>query len=221
MNYEEWKALYEAISKDMGFSKAKDLEAAKLLKELVNPQPPRVLREIISGKTVCIYGAGRSLEDVKNFPSTAKIAADGATTYLLERGILPEVVVTDLDGRIEDLLEASRKGSIVVMHAHGDNMDKLKLHASRFRKVIPTCQCRPPKGVYNFGGFTDGDRAVFMASHMGARKINLYGMDFGEVGKYSFSRDTPWKRKKLKWGKMLIDYLRDKKGIQIVEGEHG
>ncbi len=221
MDYEEWRALYEAISKDLGLSKTRDLEAAMLLRGLVKPLPLSELRRLIHGKTVHIYGAGSSLEEVRDFPPTTKISADGATTYLMEQGVLPEVVVTDLDGRIEDLLEASERGSIAVIHAHGDNMDKLRLYAPRFRRVIPTCQCRPPPGVHNFGGFTDGDRAVFMASHLGAKRIVLHGMDFGEVGKYSFSMDTPWKRKKLKWGKKLIDYLRDKKDIQIVEGEHG
>lgn len=221
MDYQEWKTLYAAISRDLGFSVRKDLEAAELLRDLVKPLPLRDLSRLIRGKTVCVYGAGDSLEKVKNFPSTTKIAADGATTYLIEKGARPEVVVTDLDGMMEDILEAHRRGSLVVVHAHGDNVPELRKYVPLFGRVIPTCQCRPPEGVYNFGGFTDGDRAVFMSAHLGAKKIVLYGMDFVGVGRYSFSSDTPWKRKKLKWGKMLIEYLREEKHVNIVEVKDG
>ena len=42
------------------------------------------------------------------------------------------------------------------------------------------------KYVHNFGGFTDGDRAVFLAVQLGAKKLILAGMDFGKVvSKYS------------------------------------
>lgn len=221
MDYEEWKPFYKAILKDFGFLEEKDLEAAFLLRDLVNPLPLSFLTERIKDKVVCVYGAGDSLERVKNFPHHLKITADGSTSYLIKRGVTPDVVVTDLDGRLIDIVAAHRRGSIIVLHAHGDNMDKLRSHASKFGRVIPTCQCRPPEGVYNFGGFTDGDRAVSMAAHLGARKVILYGMDFEKVGRYSFSADTPIKRKKLKWGKRLIEYLKDKKGVEIVEGENG
>jgi hypothetical protein len=221
MEYQEWKPLYQAVSRDMGFTEGKDLEAARLLRDLVKPLPLEELVRLIRGKTVSVYGAGESLERVKSFPSTTKIAADGATTYLLEMGALPEVVVTDLDGRVEDILEAHHRGAVVVVHAHGGNIPQLRRYAPLFERAVPTCQCRPPRGVYNFGGFTDGDRAVFMSAHFGAEKIVLYGMDFREVGRYSFSPDTPWKRKKLKWGKILIDYLREEKKVNIVEVEDG
>ena len=106
----------------------------------------------------------------------------------------------------------------MVIHAHGDNLDKIKAYAREFTRVIPTCQCKPLGNLQNFGGFTDGDRAVFLAVHFKAREIVLYGMDFEGVGKYSFSKDTSIKRKKLKWGKRLIDYLRQKGDIKITEG---
>jgi hypothetical protein len=215
MDYEEWRGFYKAILKDLGFSREKDIEAARVLKDLVEPLPLEVLEKEIAGRRVCIYGAGQSLEEVKEFPAWVKIAANGATSYLLEKGVVPEVIVTDLDGKLEDLYRANSRGSIMVIHAHGDNIDKIRTHASRFRRVVPTCQCRPFDGLHNFGGFTDGDRAVFMAVHLGAREIVLYGMDFKGVGRYSFSGDTLRKRKKLKWGKKLIDYLKAKSRVKI------
>ena len=44
--------------------------------------------------------------------------------------------------------------------------------------VIGTTQIEPISDVYNFGGFTDGDRAVFLAEHFGAKEIELVGFDF-------------------------------------------
>lgn len=215
MEYEEWRGLYKAILRDLGFSEEKDLEAARVLKSLVKPLPLEALREKIAGRKVGIYGAGQSLEKVERFPQDTRIAADGATSYLLEKGVVPEVVVTDLDGKLEDLYKANRWGSIMVIHAHGDNTSKIRTHAPGFTRVVPTCQCRPFQGVYNFGGFTDGDRAVYMAEHLGAKEIVLYGMDFKGIGRYSFSRDTPMKRKKLKWGKKLIHYLKKRSRVRI------
>jgi hypothetical protein len=218
MDYAEWRIFYKDLLEDFGFSEKEDIKAARILNNLVEPLPLDVLEEKIADKRVCIYGSGNSLEEVEDFPGCTRIAVDGATSYLLGKGVVPEVVVTDLDGRIEDLYKANRKGSIMVIHAHGDNIDKIKACVPRFTRVIPTCQGKPFAGLQNFGGFTDGDRAVFMAEHLKAREILLYGMDFGGVGKYSFSEDTPVKRKKLKWGKRLIDYLTQKGDVKITEG---
>lgn len=218
MDYAEWQILYKNILKDFGFSEEGDIKAARILNDIVEPLPLEVLEEKIAGKKACVYGSGQSLEEVEDFPRCTRIAANGATSYLLGKGVVPEVVVTDLDGRIEDLYKANREGSIMVIHAHGDNIDKIRAHAQRFSRAIPTCQCMPFGKLQNFGGFTDGDRAVFLAVHFKAKETVLYGMDFEGVGRYSFSRDTPRKRKKLKWGKKLIDYLRTKSNVKIVEG---
>ena len=65
----------------------------------------------------------------------------------------------------------------------------------------------------NFGGFTDGDRCVFLAEYFNASKIVLIGMDFGqEIGKYSkhkvMNRKT--KIKKLKFGKRITRMVCNK-----------
>jgi uncharacterized Rossmann fold enzyme len=61
-----------------------------------------------------------------------------------------------------------------------------------------TVQCQPSEGIYNFGGFTDGDRAVFLAKEMGAASIDLLGCDFDDQSV------TPRKKKKLAWARKLI-----------------
>ncbi len=211
MHYEEWRSIYREILADFGFSEEEDRAAARLLAELVEPLPPSVLESLISGRRVNIFGAGPSLERLRRIPGGTRIACDGATSFLLEHGAVPEIIVTDLDGRVEDLLEANARGSVVVIHAHGDNREKLRRYAPLFANVVATTQARPFDEVHNFGGFTDGDRAVFLAEHFKAREIYLYGMDFhSEVGRYSFSRESQVKRKKLLWGERLIRLLEER-----------
>ncbi|NOZ58786.1 MAG: DUF115 domain-containing protein [Euryarchaeota archaeon] len=216
MNYEEWRSIYIEILADFGFSEEEDRSAAELLARLVRrPLPLRVLESLISGRRVNVFGAGPSLERLEHLPEGTAIACDGATSFLLERGAVPEIIVTDLDGRVEDLLEANARGSVVVIHAHGDNRERLRRYAPLFVNAIATTQAQPLRGVHNFGGFTDGDRAVFLAEHFNAKEIYLYGMDFhSEVGRYSFSRDSERKRKKLLWAERLIKLL-EKRGAPI------
>ena len=86
----------------------------------------------------------------------------------------------------------------MVVHAHGDNMEALGKEVPRLKRVIGTTQSKPLKNVYNFGGFTDGDRGVFLAKEMGARSITLIGFDFRD------ENVTPLKKKKLVWAEKLI-----------------
>jgi hypothetical protein len=71
----------------------------------------------------------------------------------------------------------------------------------------------PIENVYNFGGFTDGDRSVFMADEMGARMIVLVGMDLTEqTTKYSAGKiaNEDLKGKKLKRARQLLEMLSKK-----------
>ena len=53
-----------------------------------------------------------------------------AVAVLMDIGRVPEVICTDPDGNSESDIEkeilACELGSIVLIHAHGDNIDKLK-----------------------------------------------------------------------------------------------
>jgi len=75
------------------------------------------------------------------------------------------------------------------------------------------------KKLYNFGGFTDGDRTVFLADHFNAKKIFLAGFDFdGNIGKYSFAdkKNKEIKLKKLKWCNHLLQFLiKENKSIEF------
>ena len=139
------------------------------------------------------------------------VACDGNTGPVMTADISPKVVVTDLDGDIESQLEAARKGAVLVVHAHGDNMDSLRKFVPLMEgKIVPTCQCEPVGLVRNFGGFTDGDRAVYLLQAFGADSATLVGFDFSKVGDKSHLKgyDAKVKRRKLVWAEVLIEMLR-------------
>jgi uncharacterized Rossmann fold enzyme len=161
-----------------------------------------------------VIGAGDSLiqniKFVKKNRKFVKIVADGATKALIENHIKPDIVVTDLDGDISFLRKAERVGAIIVVHSHGDNIEELKKIVPTLRRVIGTTQVMPVENVYNFGGFTDGDRCVFLADEFGAEEIVLVGMEFGDrIGVHSKRSvdNIQLKIDKMKAGKRLLEML--------------
>ena len=215
MQFATWEPVYRAILEDFGFSSALDEEAANLLHELLchKEQSLSIASERLRGHDVMIVGNAPTLKEElenlreKNIPF---VAADGATAVLLEEGIVPEIVVTDLDGPFDAILEANQMGAIATVHAHGDNIDALKRCVPQLRMILGTVQCRPPQGLYNFGGFTDGDRCVFLAKELGAASIKLLGFDFEDESV------TPRKRKKLAWARRLIDLALSENSEQSI-----
>ncbi len=235
LSFKQWKPWYHRILRDFGYSEDADMKAAELLEKMLRHQDPEkqleLLRERIQDRCVLVYGCGPSLErnisEIKrvglNMVCT-QIAADGATSALLREGLVPEIIVSDLDGNIEDITEANSRGAILVIHAHGDNIPSIERYVKQMPGVVVgTTQTRPLTHVFNFLGFTDGDRAVFLAEAMGAHTILLAGFDFGEhVGRYSkpaYETDveiTPVKRKKLEYAMKLIAWLASQTKTMIV-----
>lgn len=213
MKFEEWEPIYNLILEDMHFDRLYDERSARLLSKMLEMKARKkipdvveidVLKNAILGKDFLVCGkAPRLKDDLKNidFKKYVVIAADGATSILLNAGITPGIIVTDLDGNMEDEAMANEKGAIMVVHAHGDNMDALSAEVPKLKRVIGTTQSKPLQNVYNFGGFTDGDRSVFLAREMGAKSIKLIGFDFKDVNV------TPLKKKKLMWAEKLIDMV--------------
>ena len=141
------------------------------------------------------------------------VSCDGATRAIMAADILPKVIVTDLDGEVEFQLEAVRKGAVLVVHGHGDNKESLRKWVPRMKgKVIPTCQCGPRGLVRNFGGFTDGDRAVYLMEAFEASSATLVGFDFKNVGEKTGPKhyDRKIKSRKLVWAELLIEMIRGK-----------
>ena len=182
------------------------------------------IQKKIQGKEVFVIGAGPSLEKniefIRKNKKYVKIAADGVVEILLNKKIKPDIVVSDLDGNPKYLRMAEEFGAIMVIHAHGDNMENLEKYVPKFGKVIGTTQVMPTENVYNFGGFTDGDRSVFLAEEMRAKSITLIGMDFDNMPrKFSTSDkdvDIDLKRKKLKFAKKLLEMLGKQSQSKLV-----
>jgi len=206
---------YGEISKIMDLDKKKDKEAAKILDKLIEEPDLTKLEKLLVGKDVIVFGAGPSLkEDILNVKGkrlheeSTIIAADGAAKALIENRIFPHVLVTDLDGDESSILQANKHGTVTIVHAHGDNIPQLKRLVPSMKDVIGTTQCEEFGKMNNFGGFTDGDRAVFLAEYFSADTIILAGMDFGkDAGPYSGKETSEKKLKKLEIGKKLIEEL--------------
>jgi len=157
-----------------------------------------------------IAGAGPSLEAEADRARTAGavLAASTAADRLREQGVAVDAMVTDLDKNPETGRELSRSGTPVVAHAHGDNIPAVERHVPDYDPayVLPTTQAAPRSPVRNFGGFTDGDRAAFLADHLGAAELVFVGWDFED--------DTlgPEKRRKLDWAERLLAWLERRRG---------
>lgn len=235
MEFGLWEKYYKEILDDFGFSRENDEESAKLLDEILSTEGCLTLEELseivgFSDKYI-VFGAGPSLKehvqllkkdyDLKDY---VLVAADGATTALIEEKVAPDIVATDLDGRLDDILLANIRGANIIIHAHGDNIDKIARLTPFFNNVLGTTQAQPVGNLYNFGGFTDGDRALFLAVALGASQITLAGMDFGDiVTRYSrpnietaTAKADDFKKKKLRYAEKFTQWIIDNENVNVV-----
>jgi 2-amino-4-hydroxy-6-hydroxymethyldihydropteridine diphosphokinase len=208
MRFEDWEPVYVRILDEFGFSRIEDERSARWLEALLISKDlcdeACIRRRIMEEVTIC--GDALSLEaDLASIGVRGTImSADGATKELMDVGIRPDVIVTDLDGDIGSQIEANRQGALVVVHAHGDNIIAIERYVKRFDGPIAgTTQSKPSGSLFNFGGFTDGDRAVMLARHFGAKRIWLLGFDFKEP-RQKGGRGREIKSRKLEWARALI-----------------
>lgn len=210
MDFSRWEIYYSQILRDFGYDRDEDERAAVILSNLLKDRSSSIdsLRSVIEGRRVTVAGDAESLEREIDETTDVVISADEATSVLLEKEIIPNAFTTDLDGKIEDLLRANSLGSIAIVHAHGDNIPALHKHVKSFEgPIIGTTQTKPIEGIHNFGGFTDGDRAVFIADHFGAKEIRLVGFDFENPREKD--KDPEVKARKLDWAYILIQSLEN------------
>lgn len=217
-----WNLRYLEILKEFNYDKKNDLESAIILDSILKESNlVQKIREMINAKSIFVIGSGPSLSIaipfLKKFKKTTMVVADSALKPLIENGIKPDIVVTDLDGDEKTLKKVGKTKTIFVTHAHGDNISRLQF-VKNFKNCIGTTQTKSYGKIQNFGGFTDGDRAVFLASYFGAKKIILFGMDFGNrIGKFSNTKFSERKIKlqKLEKGKFLLKWLSKKSRSEL------
>ncbi len=222
MEWEVWKRKYESIVERLELDPEMDKKAAQVLARIVGKRDLSGLRNILEGKECIVFGAGPSLvEDLERLSCASwlnkvLLTADGATSAVMEHKN-PDVIVTDLDGNVDDQIDAWKKGAWVVVHAHGDNIEMIKEIVPLFdERIIGTIQVDKTAQLHNFGGFTDGDRAAFMAYELGAVKIYLAGMDLGkEIGEFTGQTERKQKIEKLEICEELLIWLAEEFGADL------
>jgi len=232
---EGWYEWYGRIVRDLSFSVERDIEAARLLSQLMSDRPclmGEIGGIIRSASLVVVAGAYDTVGEEARILSgrisshIVVISADTATTPLVEAGITPHVIVTDLDGDFTAIQESWARGAYIIAHAHGDNIERLnQLLPSLGERLEATCQVQPRGHIHNFGGFTDGDRSVFLAAALGARRIATIGMcPTCGIGRHSLATKTPtpeWLRKKrlkLHYAGELLSWLAtQRRDIEFID----
>jgi len=209
MDFSQWEPIYEQILSDFGYDRAEDELSVRVLKAVTMNSDLRSGDEVAEGlgSTVTVVGNAPCLEDdlQRTGVSGRVLCAGSAVGRLILTGIRPDMVFTDLDGDIEPQLEASSGGAVTFIHAHGDNSDLITSYAGLFKgPVVLTTQSVPELTVFDYGGFTDGDRAYCYARHFGADDIRLVGFDY-ENPMPKEGSDAEIKKRKLAWAKKIID----------------
>lgn len=223
MLLDDWLPTYHRIAKDLHYSESEDGKAGSALRRLggdLHQADIDEVRVILGGRASIVARGPSALRFIEAGQITRPIIAAGAITKeLMGHGILPDIIVSDLDGNVAAEIEANAQGAICFLHAHGDNMGSLQKWVPRYPgAVVLTMQCRPVQGVHNLGGLTDGDRAVETARHLGARTIELIGFDFDWLEPGS----DLIRRKKMAWGRHIIKEMNPRDVVlhdRAIEGD--
>ncbi|ELZ01377.1 6-hydroxymethylpterin diphosphokinase MptE-like protein [Natrialba asiatica] len=210
MEFDSWNPVYEEIRREFGYERSGDERARDVLASLTAPFDLDALSPV-DGATVAIAGAGPSLETDPELDRARAVdvvvAASTAVDVLASNGIEVDCMVTDLDKNPETVRRLTADGVPVAVHAHGDNVPAIRRVvpdcADEF--VLPTTQVEPRGPVRNFGGFTDGDRAAFLADHLGAARLVFVGWDFDDETVSSM------KARKLAWAERLLRWLESRR----------
>ncbi|MDR1954747.1 MAG: DUF115 domain-containing protein [Candidatus Methanoplasma sp.] len=213
---EDWEPIYLEIIEDLNIDRSSDENTARMLKALMMNSDLITDDNIPMKRKATVFGGGDCLEkDILSIAPRGTLIASGSSVGTLRGiGILPDIIVTDLDGEIGPQIETSRSGAVTFMHAHGDNSYLIQKYAQDFLgPIVLTTQSTPDNIVSNYGGFTDGDRAVCIARHFGAKDILLLGFDFDRPAEKQGS-DRKIKAKKLWWAKKII-FDHNERGVSI------
>ena len=218
MDFAEWEPVYERILADFGYDRAADEDARDLLAATVGSETYDPDRLALAGETVAIAGAGPSLPAARHRVREADVvvAASTAADTVREAGLAVDCMVTDLDKNPGTARDLTREGTPVAVHAHGDNVGAVRTVVPTLVEsaVVPTTQAEPVAGTWNLGGFTDGDRAAFLADHLGAGELVFPGWDFDDP---AVDRE---KRRKLAWAERLLYWLerRREDSFAVLDG---
>ena len=233
--FAEWEPIYEAILADFGFDRAADERARECAIDIVtecqetstnadrpdsDPAERFDLTSHVANATVRVVGAAPSLstelDRIEVDSDEIVIAASTAADVLMTHGIEIDCMVTDLDKNVETARDCSHDGVLVVAHVHGDNIPVVREWLPQFdlSSTLVTTQAAPRGLVGNYGGFTDGDRAAFLADAFGAARLRFSGWSFDDP------TVDAMKARKLRWAEHLLYWLETRRNERfgVLEG---
>lgn len=220
------------VREHFGWSYADDLSSANKMSVLFSKQSPfgvekwstraretnknNLQKTLTESARVIIIGASITEAELSStdLEKCAIIAADGSVGAIANHHNLA-CVVTDFDGN-PHLDAVAKNGVLFVAHAHGDNqqrwektLDKWNRYYSQPNLILTHQVNQSISGMENFGGFTDGDRAVCLAIGLGVKSedITLLGFSTGQIGKWSGNTNTAQKLMKLEWMYKIIEMI--------------
>ncbi|MEM2006729.1 MAG: 6-hydroxymethylpterin diphosphokinase MptE-like protein [Sulfolobales archaeon] len=212
-----WEGVYDRILTSLGFDRDRDYFSCRVLDLLLSSrmgivaESQKRLVELLQGRTAIVVGDSTG-SGCPRPQGGVLVVADAAFEKCLEEGVVPDIVTTDLDGIPESSLRA--RDTLFVVHAHGDNVEYLERFLPYVGgQLIGTAQYKCSHRVEVPGGFTDGDRAVFLAYYYGAKRVFIYGFDFSSVGRWikpsGVQVNATIKLAKLAWSRILLLLLKD------------
>jgi 2-amino-4-hydroxy-6-hydroxymethyldihydropteridine diphosphokinase len=218
MEFRDWEPVYEQILQDFGYSRDKDEDSARELALLASTKEQCddiCLKGLFGNHATVVAGPPLLGKQYDDLIRGTVLSVGIGTALMLAEGIIPDLVVTDLDGDVENDLLANEMGAVLVVHAPGDNIPQLRSYVPMIKgRIVLTTQSSPIGPVRDFGGFTDGDRALALAAHFGARGIRLIGFDLRHPRPKQGTAPEV-KAKKLRWAERLIGQLKTEYSLNI------
>ncbi len=182
---------YFPILNEFNFDVSEDAESARVLQEVAKLEKAEKLKT--NEKAVVLGNSpDKRFEVLEGF----RVITAGKTVLNYDGRI--DVHVTDLDEGFNALCDAVDRAKVVVVHAHGDNLELIKEYVPSLGKVVGTTQYLPFDKIYNFGGFTDGDRAAIIAKTF-FEDVRLVNFRFDVA-------ESELKLKKLKWARRILEF---------------
>jgi uncharacterized Rossmann fold enzyme len=213
LSFDVWEPIYESILTAFEYDRAADQQARDILATVSSSSSYSFDEVGFRGDTVAIVGAAPCLDEtVDNVAGVDHvIAASTAADTVRTAGYDVDMMVTDLDKNPTTARTLTHEGTPVAVHAHGDNIDAIRDFVPTFaaNAVIPTTQAAPINGVSNPGGFTDGDRAAFLADALHAESLRFVGWDFDDTSVNTY------KAAKLVWAERLLELLERRRNEQF------
>ncbi|MEM0157693.1 MAG: hypothetical protein QXN26_06505, partial [Thermoplasmataceae archaeon] len=103
-----WNSYYSRISADLGFSMQDDYDSSLLLSGILGNSSRLSLLNDYTANNITVVGNAASMhDDLARAHGEVTIVADSALSAYMDVLSYPEIVVTDLDGDMDRIKEAS------------------------------------------------------------------------------------------------------------------